>query len=1126
MYSACIGLLWFGIPKGRKRSSLTYASHWRRWTGAALLDHLHESAPSLYAGIFGALRRDLFQAMLAIAVNGVTAFGAAIAVRHLLARLLNADSTLPQIVLPGILCLALTYIAWLALNHTFFRSELIGIAARGYVEHRLLVARGPQGGHNLETLFEREASRIESAWSGLVVAVLALITVVYTAVFFLITLGVSAVAALVVILLSSIVVSRLAKRLDGTYGRLSVASAQRTTAATFALGNRVPMWLRNWDRDLLQRYRGSRRSEESALERAAWLMAAVTLISAVTPLAALLGAALLQLALLGRVDIPSILAAVAVVGTLRSVANGTPGIIGDIARGRAGHRAVSRYLVIVETSVPPSEPPPLTGRHIAIVGGAGSGKTTVLYSVARARANREVRVLVIPDEPWIVPGDLRENLLLFRRDPGDDEVADALRAARLPARFHDEYRAAADGAAAASWNVSRGQGKRFELARALLARPELVLIDQPTAGLDSALAQGLLADLLAGPWRDTSVVYVTGRPDEQAAADEVWHVADGEVREVRRNTRSAEDAHHAAPPIDVDDEALLSPEPAEMPVVPGRGARGSIRKSLSRFGILSVVSMVLALFAGREVLNIAGDYLLTSGTLVMNPSAPLWLAAVVFGSAVLSITGTVFVVGRTIGEASRRCVGYFADVIRPRRGTEYADVQDVYSRLTWDQRRVDEVLPALLVETLGAATLLAVTTGYVLANNVLAVLPVAAVGVACWVGLRRSDEVLRRFNSVEIEATARVLARVAALGQDGGRFAAHPDRRATLEWLSAWTSARAFASLDNSAARRWHNYRLDLIGIVFVGAVIGSSIYQHTVGHIGAADVLALSLCYSLIAIFARLGRCLVELRQILDSADRLAPPERSGTASAPPRPTPSAEPLVAFDDVTFVHDRNGLVVLERFSASFDPGEVIVITGESGIGKSTLAQLLIGVHPPTRGTVRTLGVDTGYLTSSHGREVHMLTSTPVFKPGRLADHFSCGDPVELEVLAKQLRIEHILGALPCGFDTEVGADGALDLSKSQQQCLALLDIALDRPAVAVLDEATSELSAPDEVVLLRTLISAVPDTLFVIVTHNIRLGEMATRRIHFAGRRRVILTRPSTRRRAAEEGDSHRPEPR
>jgi ABC-type uncharacterized transport system fused permease/ATPase subunit len=151
-----------------------------------------------------------------------------------------------------------------------------------------------------------------------------------------------------------------------------------------------------------------------------------------------------------------------------------------------------------------------------------------------------------------------------------------------------------------------------------------------------------------------------------------------------------------------------------------------------------------------------------------------------------------------------------------------------------------------------------------------------------------------------------------------------------------------------------------------------------------------------------------------------------------------------------------------------------------------------------------LGRTTGYVSNSHAEDILLLTSSPIFKPGRLIEHFNSPLPLELARVVDYLDVADVVGRLPSGFDEPVPATGQLNLSKTELQRLALLDLLINRPAVAILDEATSELSTTAEISILQAVISALPDTLFFIITHNPGLTELANRVFHFNGERRLL----------------------
>jgi ABC-type transport system involved in cytochrome bd biosynthesis fused ATPase/permease subunit len=1103
-----------GYQSGRS-ADIRHLSRWQRWCDSAHADDARANAKQrLHRSVFNALRKDVCLALLAIAINAGCTFGAAITLKSLIQQLLRPGTPLVVNLGLGVTCMLLTLVAWVALNHCFLLAELAGIGGRTYVEQRLLRKKRSDYRSNqplgFTTLFDREAARVEAAWSGVVNMGLALATIAFTAVFFFIALGPSALSALSMILVGSIVIFWITKQLNDIHAELSARSADRIEVASFSLNNRLLAWLKNWSDELVRRYAHERRDEEQALKKAARLVASINLVSTITPIIAMLAAAVTQLAVVGYVDPAGVLSALALIGGLRSVANKVPEIVQSISQGMVGHANVSKYLSDTGRSGADARTvrlPVTSAKHIAVVGAAGSGKTSVLKAAAGMSSRGQGSTVFIPDEPWVFPGGLRENLCLYRADFSDDEAREAIRLSRLPETFQAEYLASGSGNRNAGWDVSRGQGKRLEIARALLAEPSCIVIDQPTSGLNDDLAHGLLSSLLRGRWQDTTVVFATDKQDEMDAAQEIWVVAGGAVVDVEPNVAAPrlDPFQESTRTVSASEERTL-PRGSTEPSGPSEGRRSS-RRSVIELGLAKVVLIALALFVCREVLTIVGDYLTASGLSAANARASIiTLACILSVAAVLSITGAQLVVQSSIRAATRQCVGYFANIMSPTldRSTS-ADVnQDSQSKITWDQRRVDEVFPVALLHALSAATFLATTVGFVLSKNVLVLLPFAGMCLVCWHSSRRSGDRLQYFNDREIGATSILVAQVEAFTWRSSRFDFAKDNSVLVSWLNNSLMNRAFASMDNARARRWFVYKLYLIGLAFLSVILGSTVFMHAHSGVDVANVLALSLCYSLIAVFARVGICVVELRQVLDSADRLltrpvdAEPDRACATVG------GDGASVSFSDVTIVAPQSNSVLLESFTESFHRGDVVMITGASGVGKSTLAKLVVGSLRPTKGVVSTLGCTTGYVSTMHEQHILLLTSSPVFKPGKLSEHFNDPECAKLARMVDLLELDDVLAQIPGAFDALVPSTGLLDLSKTELQRLALLDVLVNPPTIAILDEATSALNSDAERAMLREVTSALPDTLFFIITHNPSLLELGDRVFHFTDERRLV----------------------
>jgi ATP-binding cassette subfamily C protein/ATP-binding cassette subfamily C protein CydC len=179
------------------------------------------------------------------------------------------------------------------------------------------------------------------------------------------------------------------------------------------------------------------------------------------------------------------------------------------------------------------------GRRVAVVGASGAGKSTLLAAVsglvaaesgavllggrAPARyAPADVRAAVrgLAQDAHVFAGTVRANLLLAR--PGASEAQ--LRAAAARARFAEVVEALPDGwdtvVGAGGRGLSGGQRQRLLLARALLADPPVLLLDEPAEALDPVTADALTRDLLEAPGGGT-LLLVTHRLAALEAADEV-----------------------------------------------------------------------------------------------------------------------------------------------------------------------------------------------------------------------------------------------------------------------------------------------------------------------------------------------------------------------------------------------------------------------------------------------------------------------------------------------------------------------------------------------------------------------------------------------------------------------------
>lgn len=170
-----------------------------------------------------------------------------------------------------------------------------------------------------------------------------------------------------------------------------------------------------------------------------------------------------------------------------------------------------------------------------------------------------------------------------------------------------------------------------------------------------------------------------------------------------------------------------------------------------------------------------------------------------------------------------------------------------------------------------------------------------------------------------------------------------------------------------------------------------------------------------------------------------------------------------------------GPEVIRRLDFTIRKGERIGIRGASGIGKSTLFQLLLGLYEPTEGEIRIDGV---LLTPATRRlwqnRIGYVPQRPFLRNGTLAENVAPGLPSE-EIDRQRVReaLERaqagaFVASLPRGIDTPVGACGSR-ISGGQRQRIAIARALYRQSDVLFLDEATAALDDRTEEALLRSL---------------------------------------------------------
>ena len=251
---------------------------------------------------------------------------------------------------------------------------------------------------------------------------------------------------------------------------------------------------------------------------------------------------------------------------------------------------------------------------------------------------------------------------------------------------------------------------------------------------------------------------------------------------------------------------------------------------------------------------------------------------------------------------------------------------------------------------------------------------------------------------------------------------------------------------------------------------------------------------------FVNLSGILPQYTAMTASAERLMELEaiqgESPAALDDPRGVYRRLDAIEANRLSFSYDRDQ--ILEQADFRLPKGSFAVITGPSGIGKSTLLKLLLGIFRPEAGQLQLCcGAQTVALNRSTRRLFAYVPQGNLLLSGTLRENLTIVRPEATQEEIRQAlyvsAMEDYLPQLPQGLDTPLGESGA-GLSEGQAQRLAIARAILGGAPILLLDECTSALDAETEQKVLQR-IKALPDRTCIAVTHRSAAVDLADLRL-------------------------------
>lgn len=236
--------------------------------------------------------------------------------------------------------------------------------------------------------------------------------------------------------------------------------------------------------------------------------------------------------------------------------------------------------------------------------------------------------------------------------------------------------------------------------------------------------------------------------------------------------------------------------------------------------------------------------------------------------------------------------------------------------------------------------------------------------------------------------------------------------------------------------------------------------------------------------VYTQLQRTGVSVRRIRELLEEdLAPAAGAGVTLDGGRSA-----TVQLRDLAFAYDADK-PVLRGVTLDVAAGEKVAIVGESGCGKSTIAQLLLRMYEPAAGELRVGGERVRDVTLRSLRTfVAYVPQDPLLFDVTLKENLRYANPNatddELAEAVRVAALDETIGRLPNGWETPVGARGS-QLSGGERQRVAIARALLQKPRVLILDEATSALDSATEAALLARLREVLTGTTTIVVAHRL-----------------------------------------
>ena len=286
------------------------------------------------------------------------------------------------------------------------------------------------------------------------------------------------------------------------------------------------------------------------------------------------------------------------------------------------------------------------------------------------------------------------------------------------------------------------------------------------------------------------------------------------------------------------------------------------------------------------------------------------------------------------------------------------------------------------------------------------------------------------------------------------------------------------------------SFNLAIVGVLWVGgrfvlngSLLTGDLYSF-ITYISNVLMSVMMLAFALLQV-TRARACAQRINEVLDTVPDIQDGGNGDTE------LPETRGSVEFRDVSFKYVATGTGddVLNHIDLKIAPGQFTAIVGGTGVGKSSLVNLIPRFYDVTGGAVLVDGVDVRDWPLTELRErIGMVLQNNVLFSGTIRENLLWGKPdaTEEEMIqaAKNAQAYDFIMSFPEGFDTYI-EQGGVNVSGGQKQRLCIARAMLRHPAILILDDSTSAVDSATEAAIRESFRENLKDTTVIIIAQRI-----------------------------------------